>query len=52
MTRGEAIRGMIGWEYHGDSPRYIPALEIVAEGTALQGGVNPQYLDGHSLPWS
>jgi hypothetical protein len=43
MKRGEPIRGMIGWEYHGDPPRDIPGLEIVAEGTALQGGVNPQH---------
>jgi hypothetical protein len=28
---------------HGDPPADIPGLEIVAEGTALQGGVNPQH---------
>jgi len=42
MKKGEAIPGLIGWEYHGDPPTDIPGLEIVAEGTALQGGVNPQ----------
>jgi hypothetical protein len=42
MKKGEAIPGLIGWEYHGDPPKDIPGLEIVAEGTALQGGVNPQ----------
>ena len=42
MKKGDAIPGLIGWEYHGDPPTDIPGLEIVAEGTALQGGVNPQ----------
>jgi len=42
MKKGDAIPGLIGWEYHGDPPADIPGLEIVAEGTALQGGVNPQ----------
>ncbi|MEZ6074139.1 MAG: DUF6605 domain-containing protein [Pirellulaceae bacterium] len=43
MQRGEAIPGLIGWEYHGDPPTDIPGLEILAEGTALQSGVNPQH---------
>jgi hypothetical protein len=43
MKKGDRIPGLIGWEYHGDPPRDIPGLEVVAEGTALQGGVNPQH---------
>jgi hypothetical protein len=43
MQQGEAIPGLIGWEYHGDPPANIPGLEIVAEGTALQGGIRPQH---------
>ena len=43
MKKGDRIPGLIGWEYHGDPPKDIPGLEIVAEGTALQGGVNPQH---------
>lgn len=43
MKRGETIPGLIGWEYHGDPPQDLKGLEIVAEGTALQGGVNPQH---------
>jgi len=39
--RGDRIPGLIGWEYHGQ-PAEIPGLEIVAEGTAWQGGVHPQ----------
>ncbi len=42
MQRGDRIAGLIGWEYHGDPAIDLPGLEIVAEGTALQGGVNPQ----------
>ena len=42
MKQGEKISGMIGWEYHGDPPKDLKELEVVAAGTALQGGVNPQ----------
>ncbi len=42
MKKGESIPGLIGWEYHGDPPKDIPGLEVVAEGTAMQGGVIPQ----------
>ncbi len=42
MKKGDSIPGLIGWEYHGDPPADIPGLEVVAKGTALQGGVNPQ----------
>ena len=41
IKRGDRIPGLIGWEYHGQ-PADIPGLEIVAAGTAWQGGVNPQ----------
>lgn len=41
MKNGDAIPGLIGWEYHGQ-PAEIPGLEVVAGGTAWQGGVNPQ----------
>jgi hypothetical protein len=42
MKKGDSIPGLIGWEYHGDPPADLRGLEVVAEGTALQGGVNPQ----------
>lgn len=42
MKAGDAIPGLIGWEYHGDPPQDIAGLEVVGAGTALQGGVNPQ----------
>ena len=41
MKQGDAVSGMVGWEYHGD-PAKIEGLEVVAGGTAWQGGVNPQ----------
>jgi hypothetical protein len=41
VQTGDHIPGLIGWEYHGD-PADIPGLEVVAAGTAWQGGVNPQ----------
>ena len=42
MKRGDSIPGLIGWEYHGD-PAKIAGLEVVAEGTAWQGGKVPQH---------
>jgi hypothetical protein len=41
MKKGDRIPGLIGWEYHGDPPA-IPGLEVVAGGTAWQGGQKPQ----------
>ena len=41
VKNGDAIPGLIGWEYHGQ-PADIPGLEVVASGTAWQGGRNPQ----------
>lgn len=42
MKAGDSIPGMIGWEYHGDPPKDLPGLEMLAAGTAFQGGRNPQ----------
>jgi len=41
VKNAESIPGLIGWEYHG-KPAEIPGLEVVASGTAWQGGINPQ----------
>jgi hypothetical protein len=43
MKRGDSVPGLIGWEYHGDPPADLKGLEVVAEGTASQGGVRPQH---------
>jgi hypothetical protein len=42
MKKGDAIEGLVGWEFHGD-PAPIPGLEVVAEGDALSGGVKPSH---------
>lgn len=42
IEKGERIPGLVGWEYHGDPPHDLDGLEVVAEGTALVGGVRPQ----------
>lgn len=42
MKQGDAVPGMIGWEYHGDPPKDLAGLEVVAAGTAWQGGTVPQ----------
>lgn len=41
VKAGDKIPGLIGWEYHGD-PSDLPGLEVVATGTAWNGGVNPR----------
>lgn len=41
VKNGDSIPGLVGWEYHGDPPR-IAGLEVVAGGTAWQGGDHPQ----------
>jgi hypothetical protein len=42
VKKGDAIPGLVGWEFHGD-PAKIDGLEILAEGDALQGGVRPSH---------
>ncbi|MEW6305276.1 MAG: N,N-dimethylformamidase beta subunit family domain-containing protein [Verrucomicrobiota bacterium] len=42
MKQGDSVRGLVGWEYHGE-PAKIPGLEVVAEGTALVSGTRPQH---------
>lgn len=42
MKKGDAIPGLIGWEYHGDPPADLAGLEVVGGGTAWQGGKVPQ----------
>jgi hypothetical protein len=37
MKKGDRIPGLVGWEFHGE-PADIPGLEVVAEGTTINGG--------------
>lgn len=42
MKAGESVPGLIGWEYHGDPPADLEGVEVIAAGTAWQGGKVPQ----------
>jgi hypothetical protein len=42
LKRGEAVRGLMGWEHHG-APAKIPGLEVVGEGTVWASGVTPAH---------
>ena len=37
MKAGDAIKGLVGWEWHGSPARELPGLEILAEGEATDG---------------
>ncbi|MBY0228101.1 MAG: hypothetical protein K2W96_02355 [Gemmataceae bacterium] len=37
MRKGDAIPGLVGWEFHGD-PAKIDGLEVVSEGETINGG--------------
>ena len=38
MKKGDSIRGLVGWELHGQAATEIPGLEIVGQGEATGGG--------------
>lgn len=38
MKRGEAIPGLVGWEFHGDPDIERAGLEVIAEGNVWAGG--------------
>ena len=37
LENGDRIRGLVGWEHHGD-PADIPGLEVIAEGKTINSG--------------
>jgi hypothetical protein len=37
LRNGDALRGLVGWEFHGD-PAPLPGLEVVASGPTLNSG--------------
>jgi hypothetical protein len=41
MKQGDAIAGLVGWEYHGDADLDRDGLEVLAEGTVWAGGTRP-----------
>ncbi len=48
IKNGDAIPGLIGWEYHGQ-PADIPGLEIVAAGTRLAEWRQSSTVDSNHL---
>jgi hypothetical protein len=42
MRQGEAVRGLVGWEYHAD-PAPIEGLQVVARGPVRAGGEPSEY---------
>jgi hypothetical protein len=40
MKKGDAIPGLVGWEWHGD-PADLPGLEVVSTGMTTDGKGNP-----------
>jgi hypothetical protein len=42
MKKGDSIKGIVGWEWHGAPAKDLPGLQVVAEGeTLMNGGKNP-----------
>ena len=41
LKQGDAIPGLVGWEFHGEPDLARPGLQVVAEGTAWAGGTRP-----------
>lgn len=43
MKNGDSIKGLVGWEHHGE-PADLPGLEVVARGPVYSNG-RPQGVD-------
>lgn len=44
MKKGDRVKGLIGWEWHGNPALNLPGLEIVAYSTPLKNGGVPRLL--------
>ena len=40
MKKGDSIKGLLGWEWHGAPAMNLPGMSIVAEGDATVHGKN------------
>jgi hypothetical protein len=49
MKKGDAIPGLVGWEFHGD-PAAIPGLEVVAAGKTFTGGEAESHYEATIYP--
>jgi len=50
MKDGDAIPGLVGWEFHGEPDLDRDGLQVVAEGTAWQGGTQPAHWTATIFP--
>tara|TARA_R110002049_G_scaffold285698_4_gene467171 strand:- start:374402 stop:375913 length:1512 start_codon:yes stop_codon:yes gene_type:complete len=50
MKKGDAIPGLVGWEYHGDADIDRAGLKILAEGTVWAGGRRPGHWQSTIFP--
>ena len=41
MKKGDSIKNLIGWEWHGAPMMDLPGMQIVAEGETSMNGKNP-----------
>jgi hypothetical protein len=41
MKKGDSVKGLVGWEWHGAPMMDLPGMQIVAEGETLINGKNP-----------
>ena len=44
MKKGDRIKGLIGWEWHGNPALDLPGLKIVAQGTPVRADGKPRLL--------
>jgi hypothetical protein len=38
MKKGDSVKGLVGWEWHGAPAMDLPGMNIVAEGTPFVNG--------------
>jgi hypothetical protein len=41
MKKGDSVKGLVGWEWHGAPAMDLPGMQVVAEGETLTNGKNP-----------
>ena len=41
MKKGDSVKGIVGWEWHGAPAKNLPGLQVVAEGETSINGKKP-----------
>ena len=49
MKEGDAIKGLVGWEWHGSPLLDLPGMEILAKGEAKGGDGKPKTPHGATI---